>query len=98
MPCGNTKACPCEIGHVFVILWGIYNFIVYWIATPLAILVLTIGAILLLISGGNPNLVGMGKKAIWSAIIGLILVFCSWLIINTILKALGYSLGDWSTL
>jgi len=75
----------------------IFNFIVYSIATPLAVIMITIGAIMILISAGNPNLAGMGKKMLWISAIGLVLVFCSWLIINFILTALGYN-GAWNVL
>ena len=76
---------------------NIYNFIVKIIAAPLAVIALTIGGILMLISAGNPNLMGLGKKIFYAAIIGLALVFCSWVIINTILTILGYT-GTWSTI
>jgi len=90
VPCGNTVACPCTIGHFFVMLARIYKFIVYQIATPLAIIAITIGGILMMISAGNPNLMSTGKKVLYSAIIGLVLVFCSYLIIKFILTAIGY--------
>ena len=76
-------------------LANIYNFLVYWIAGPLAILAITIGAVFLLISAGNPNLYKLGWGIIRNAIIGLVLVFCSWLIINTLLSALGFNMGTW---
>ena len=65
------------------------------IATPLAVIALTIGGIFMLISAGNPNLFNTGKKIVYAAIIGLVLVFCSWLIVNTILSIIGYQ-GNWS--
>jgi len=68
----------------------IYNFIVWNIATPLAVLALVIGGVLIIISAGNPGLAGLGKKMALTAVIGLVLVFCSWLIINFIMTALGY--------
>jgi hypothetical protein len=95
VPCGVS--CECTISNLFLMLARIFNFIVYSIATPLAVITLTIGAIMLLISAGNPNLAGMGKKILWASAIGLVLVFCSWLIINFILTALGYT-GAWNVL
>jgi hypothetical protein len=91
VPCGNTPACPCQLGHFFIMLAKIYNFLVLMIATPLAVLGLTIGGILILISAGNPNLAGLGKKTLWASIIGLLLVFGSWIIIKTILGWIGYA-------
>src|SRR3989344_1456643 len=105
VPCGNapgptTFPCttnPCTINDFFALLNSIFNFIVYWIATPLAILMMTIGGIMLVISAGNPGLVSKGREILrWSAI-GLVLVFCSWVIINFILVTLGYQ-GAWNTI
>ena len=97
VPCGLDATCPCEIQDFFVMLARIFNFAIKWIVTPLAVLMLTIGGVLILISAGNPNLAGLGKKTLYAAIIGLVLAFGSWLIIGFILNALGYT-GNWSTL
>jgi hypothetical protein len=89
--CGYDSSCPCEIGDFFSTLVYIYNFIVIYIATPLAVIALIIGGVLLMISAGNPNLATKGKQILWAAIIGLVLVFGSYLIIDFILcTALGY--------
>jgi type IV secretory pathway VirB2 component (pilin) len=94
VPCSGLD---CTISSFFQLLLNIYNFIVWDIATPLAVIALTIGGIFMMISAGNPELMGKGKKTLYAAIIGLVLVFGSWLIINTILNILGYQ-GAWSTL
>lgn len=91
VPCGNAGQKSCTIDDFFIMLARIFNFIVKFIATPLAVLMLTIGGIMILISAGNPTLAGMGKKILWVSVIGLVLVFCSWLIVNFILGALGYT-------
>jgi len=90
VPCGNTPACPCTIEHIFVIFGAIYDFIVKFIAAPLAVIGLTVGGIMILISGGSPELVKKGKNAVILSSIGLVLVFGSYLIINFILDTLGY--------
>jgi len=78
-------------------LTNIYVFIVWDIATPLATIALIVGGIFMMMSAGNPNIMGTGKKIVWAAVIGLVLVFCSFLIIDTILNLLGY-LPSWSSL
>ena len=93
VPCGVS--CSCTLSNFFVMLARIFNFVVKMIATPLAIAMLTIGGVMILISAGNQNLLSLGKKTVYASIIGLVLVFCSWLIIDFILKALGYDQGDW---
>jgi hypothetical protein len=93
VPC-NTN---CGIGDFFTMLLNIYNFLVKDIATPLAVVAVTIGGILILISAGNPNLMGKGKTVLFSAIIGLCLAWGSFLIINFIVcTTLGYC--GWSSI
>ena len=75
---------------------NIYEFIVKYIVTALATTMIVVGAVFLMISAGNPNLAGIGRKMIYSAIIGLVLVYGSWIIIDTLLKILGYT-GNWSS-
>ena len=93
--CGNPGQPQCTICNFFETLIYIYNFLVLSIATPLAIVGVTIGGVFILISAGSPNFLGLGKKILWSAIIGLFLVFASWVIINTILSVIGYQMGAW---
>ena len=97
VPCGLDATCPCEIQDFFVMLVRIFNFAIKFIVTPLAVLMLTIGGILILISAGNQGLFTLGKNTLYAAIIGLVLAFGSWLIIGFILNAIGY-IGNWSTL
>ncbi|MCX6719534.1 MAG: hypothetical protein NTV36_00250 [Candidatus Staskawiczbacteria bacterium] len=89
VPCDTN----CGINDFFTMLVNIYTFIVQMIATPLAILAIIIGGILMMVSAGNPNLMGTGKKILYSAIIGLVLVFGSYLIINQILISIGVTGG-----
>jgi type IV secretory pathway VirB2 component (pilin) len=90
VPCGNPGEPACTIGHFFVMLSNIYDFIVKYLATPLAVIALTVGGIMMLVSGGNPGLQKMGRDIIFSAIIGLCLAFGSLLIIKTLLSAMGF--------
>jgi len=90
VPCGNPGEPACGIKDFFTMLSKIYDFLVLYIATPFAILGLTIGGVLLLISAGNPGLAQKGKDALKFSIIGLILAFGSWLIIRTLLSSMGY--------
>jgi len=97
VPCGKATdgSDACTIDDFFTMLALVYDFLVWKIASPLAILAITIGAVVLMTSAGNPAQAGTGKKILWAAIIGLVLVFLSWLIIKTILDAIGYT-GAWN--
>jgi len=88
--------CPCELGHLGMMILRIYNFAVWILAIPFAALMVVIGGLLLLISGGNPGWADKGKKILIYSGISLLLIFGSWLIIDVVLKAIGYVL-PWSS-
>jgi hypothetical protein len=90
VPCGNPGEEPCTLNDFFLMLGNIYDFLVKYIAAPLAILAISIGGVLMMISGGNPSLFNRGKQILILSIIGLVLAFGSWLIIETLLRALQY--------
>ncbi|MBU2539737.1 hypothetical protein KJ786_01045 [Patescibacteria group bacterium] len=86
---------PCSFQDFQDIIPRIINFIMDFLVLPLSILFLTIGGIVLLISGGNPELKNTGKKILIATVIGMVLAYGSVLIINFILGALGstYTVG-----
>ena len=89
--CGpNPSFIACDINYFFVLLQNIFDFIVYQISTPLAGLIIIAGGIVLIFSGGNAGLVSLGKRMLWGAIIGWLLVWGSYVIIYTVLGAIGF--------
>ena len=90
--CGNTAGDQCTLSDVLTLIDDIYTFIVNNIATPLAVIALIIGGVLLLISAGNPAMAGAGKKVLWAAIIGLALVFGAKAIIEFVKVLVGYKI------
>ena len=96
VPCGQYPDCQCQITDLFVMIVGLYNFAIIYLAFPLATFSLVLGGVLMLISGGNPGLIEKGKNMIKLSLYGLALVLCSYLIIDVVLKAIGYVL-PWNT-
>lgn len=80
---------PCSFKDFTGIIGRATNFITTYIITPLATLFLIIGGVVMLVSGGNPEMKSTGKKILTAAIIGLFLALCAKMIINFILQALG---------
>ena len=95
--CGGDGQPACRITDFFTMLANIYDFLVKWIASPLAIIAITVGGIILMTSAGNPQQASKGKEILKLAIIGLFLVWGSWVIINFIMTTIGYR-GGWDTL
>ena len=69
---------------------GLVNYINYifnaalGIGGILAFVMIVVGGVKLMVSGGNPSKISDAKDQITSAIIGLLLLLGSWLILNTI--------------
>ncbi len=99
VPCGVSKdatgvlTCPCEIPHFFIMIRNVYIFVTWTIALPLAGLLIVIGGVLLIISGANQNMFDLGKRLLWGAFWGVVLVFCAWIIINIIFMTLGINMN-----
>ena len=95
VPCGRTLNangtvfCPCTFGHIGKLVLNIFNFIVNVVAVPLAGLIIVISGVLFMISGSSPNLYSKAKNMLWWTLIAILLILTSWLIIHTVLWALG---------
>ena len=59
------------------------------IATPLLVIALLVAGFFWLTSAGSEEKVSKGKSILFSAVIGFIIVFGAWLIVNTLLTTLG---------
>lgn len=73
------------------------------IVGSLTLLMFVIGGVQFMISAGSPESVSKAKKTIVAAVVGLLIVFSSWLIINFVMQSLEISASDspgwnWSVL
>lgn len=78
----------CKLDDLKNIPGVIVDFLKNNIAIPASILFLTIGGLLILISGADPQLYNLGKKVLIVTIIGMILVFAAQAIVKEITSAL----------
>ena len=60
------------------------------------VFIFTLGGFMFYFSGQNPQKAGLGKKILTSALIGFVIIYGSWMIINTVLTAVGVS--EWTGL
>ena len=66
------------------------------IVGSIALLFFIYGGLTFLISAGNTAAVDRGKKILGGAVVGLVIVFASYLIIKFVLQAIDYKyLSDW---
>jgi hypothetical protein len=97
VPCGRTcddpctaecECEPCTLCHLFVLFKRIVDFLAKDILFPLAVLMIIIGGVMFLTAAGNPERIGTAKKILTSTVMGLVIIFLAWLIVDTIIMVL----------
>lgn len=82
--CGNSEANQCTYGDLNALVNNIVQFVLFDVVLPFSILLIIIGGITILLSGGNENKVKKGKSIITSTFIGLIVAFGAWILVEVI--------------
>lgn len=75
----------CNFCDAFTVASNIFKFLRNTIAFPVVVLMIIYGGMMMIFSGGSPQRVKNGKKAMSSALIGFAIVWGSSLILNTVL-------------
>ena len=104
----GDQTVSCQFCHLFVLFKNIVDFLLFKIVPPLAALMIAIGGFMYIFAylspaevlpgggKGGPALLSQAKKLISSVIIGLLIIFAAWLIVNTFFMAIG--VADWTSL
>lgn len=96
VPCGRheddlttpeKETDPCNLCHIFMMLQRLLNGIGL-VAAGWAIIFIVIGGIVIMTAGGSPDKASQGKRMITYAIIGIVIAFGAWLVINTLMNKL----------
>ena len=80
--CQNLCDLVSTIINIIYFLIGV----VLWVIVPILV---TVGGVMYMVAGANHEMLGTAKKTITGAVIGLVIVLCSWLIINTFVTFFG---------
>ena len=90
--CGNTTDDPCQFCDFFVMINDIVKFFVLpptGVVFIVAALMLVVGGVLFFFGGVNPAMLTKAKGIMTSVVIGLVIIFCAWVIVNTIITQIG---------
>ncbi len=93
---GHLENVTCQFCHFFVMIDGIFDFVLIYVVPPIAVLMLVIGGIMFYFAGGKPELVKQGTSLIRNVIIGLFLVYGAFMLVGTVLKIMG--VAEWTGL
>jgi len=89
VPCGNDPSNPCKFCDLFVVFNNIIKFLLFCLVPPLAVAGIVIAGLYFLFAGANPTMVNQGKDVLKAVVIGLLIVFCAWLLINVFFSFIG---------
>ena len=90
--CGPQQDKLCELADLFKLLVGIYNFLL-GMAGIVAFGFLIYGGIRMFLYSVDEENLAAGKKTVVEALIGLAIVALAYLLVNTLLTALGVDPG-----
>ncbi|MDD5750741.1 MAG: hypothetical protein PHU56_03830 [Candidatus Pacebacteria bacterium] len=86
---GRQVIVNCQFCHLFVIVDGIMDFIMVDILPPLTVAVLVIGGIMFYFTGARPEFQNRSKTLFKNVVIGLFLIYGSYMIVGIFLIILG---------
>ncbi len=87
---GDDFAEPCGFTALIELINNVINFLLVWFATPLAAVILAYAGFTYLTSGGSAEKATKAKHMLTSMIMGYVIALAAWLIIKTILSAVGF--------
>ncbi len=83
--CGNPGQPACNLCSFLELVKNIINFAIQ-ITFAFAGLFITWGAFVIMTAGGSESRVEDGKKMMFTAVIGLVIILTSWLILGTAIQ------------
>jgi zinc transporter ZupT len=89
-PCaggGSTPTDKCGLCDALIVASNIVQFL-FQVAFPLTVGFIVYGAIRMMVSGASGEKIEEGKEIIKNAVLGLVIVLCSWLIVSEFLHLL----------
>lgn len=98
VPCGQ-EGNPCQLCHLFQLINNILNWVLFVFIPVIAPIFIVIGGIYILVARGNPGTYTQGRSVLTATVVGLIIVYTAWVLLNTVLTSLGVAswtgLGTW---
>ena len=89
----NNETCPCTLCHFFLMIDNILDFVLFTLVPVAAVLMLVIGGAMFLLAAGNPGMLEQAKSLIRSVLLGLLIVYASFLVLGIFLMVIGLNVG-----
>ncbi len=95
VPCGTTaNPGPCNFDALMELINRVIQFVLFDLTIPLAAIIFAYAGVILLTGGSSDEKRNKAKSIFMNVFWGLIIALSAWLIVETVLHALGYD-GAW---
>lgn len=86
----QTPLIPCEIGectfcHLFLLIQNVYNFVMFTLTPPVAILSVAIAGFMWFTAAGNEGQAKKARDILITVVKGLVILYAAWIVINFII-------------
>ncbi len=88
---GKEQPIQCQLCHAFIMTDKAVDYVVIKLVPLLAVLMLVIGGVMFYFGGVKPELLTRAKTLIKGVVIGLVLIYSAYMIVNIFLMVLGAS-------
>ena len=96
VPCGGEGQPACQLCHIFVLLDNVVKFVLQDLVPPIAALMLVIAGGMYFMAAGDPSKVGKAKSVLTSVVMGLLIIYGAYLLVNLFFTAIGVAeWGGW---
>lgn len=106
VPCGRAQDDPdtdnidetvsCHLCHLFMMFERIIDFVLAYIVPSITALMILFGGFLFMFAGASAEQLSKAKSIFTTVIIGIVLIYASYIIVNTFMTAVG--VADWTGL
>jgi hypothetical protein len=88
VPCGGADD-PCTLCDFFVLINNVIKFVMIQLVPPLAVLMILIGGVMYFMGGISSTMLSQAKSTFTAVVIGLLIVYTAWILVNTIMTRSG---------
>ncbi len=86
VPCGTTGTPDCDTCLLLKLVENLISFTLFELIMPFTVIAVLVGGFLLLFSGGSEKMVSTGKQIVLYAILGFVVAFVSWVVVDEIIS------------